>query len=434
MSQEEYRNSPRRSQYRGGEHLAPSSRTRRTADSGESSASRARRTADGDESGASRTSAPRSRRRRRRGMGPLGALIYVVLVIGISALLAGLGWTWAGDILALNKEPLTATVTLPDDIFTTEEVEVEQTDEDGNVTGTTTETVEVADVDYVADLLEENGLIEYKTIFKIFSFFTDAKHDLSPGTFELNTDMDYRALISSMGKGSANRKVTSVTLTEGMTVAQIFQKLDDAGVSTVEKLNDTAANYDFNFSFLKGVVPLGDPTRLEGYLFPDTYEFYLGEDPVNVINKMLLRFDEMFTDELRALAQEKGYSVRDIVIIASMIEKETDGTDQTRIASVIYNRLNNPNYETVGLLQIDATIAYVTGRAVTTEDYQNVNSPYNTYLNKGLPPGPISNPGMVALRAALYPADENYYYYALGDDGVHHFFKTKAQLDNFLAS
>ena len=420
MSQEEYRNSPRHSQRRGGEHLAPSSRSRRSADGGESSAPH--------------SSAPRSRRRRRRRMGPLGALIYVVLVIGAAALLAGLGWTWAGDILALNKEPLTATITLPDDIFTTEEVEVEQTDEEGNVTGTTTETVEVADVDYVADLLKESGLIEYKTIFKIFAFFTDAKHDLSPGTFELNTDMDYRALISSMGRGSSNRKTTSVTLTEGMTVAQIFQKLDEAGVSTLEKLNDTAANYDFNFSFLQDVVPLGDPTRLEGYLFPDTYEFYLGEDPVNVLNKMILRFDEMFTDELRALAQENGYSVRDIVIIASMIEKETDGTDQARIASVIYNRLNHPDYETVGLLQIDATIAYVTGRTVTTDDYQNVDSPYNTYLHQGLPPGPISNPGMVALRAALYPADENYYYYALGDDGVHHFFRTKAELDNFLAS
>ena len=184
-----------------------------------------------------------------------------------------------------------------------------------------------------------------------------------------------------MGRGSSSRKTTTVTLTEGMTVEQIFQKLSDAGVSTVDKLNDTAANYDFKYSFLKGVVPLGEPNRLEGYLFPDTYEFYLGEDPVSVINKMILRFDQMFDDDLRALAAEKGLSVQDVVTIASMIEKETDGTDQTRISSVIYNRLNNTSYETAGYLGIDATTLYATGG---TEVDVNADTPYNTRTHLSL--------------------------------------------------
>ena len=100
--------------------------------------------------------------------------------------------------------------------------------------------------------------------------------------------------------------------------------------------------------------------------------------------------------------------MKDIFMIASLIEKETDGTDQPKIASVIYNRSERPTSETVGLLQIDAAIAYATGRAVTQSDYQGVDSPYNTYLYPGLPPGPISNPGMVALNSALNPESSNY--------------------------
>ena len=97
------------------------------------------------------------------------------------------------------------------------------------------------------------------------------------------------------------------------------------------------------------MVPLGDPKRLEGYLFPDTYEFYMGEEPVSVLNKMILRFDEIFTDEMRQEVQNDGRTIQDVVTVASMIEKETDGSDQAKIASVIYNRLDNPTSETAAI-------------------------------------------------------------------------------------
>jgi UPF0755 protein len=290
----------------------------------------------------------------------------------------------------------------------------------------------VADIDYVADILQENGLIEYKMIFKIFSGLSHAKYDLAPGTYELNTEMDYRALIVSMGQRSSNRVTTTVTITEGMRLSQIFELLEERGVSTVEKLNDTAANYDFNYSFLKGVIPLGEPNRLEGYLFPDTYEFYMGEDPVSVINKMILRFDEIYTEEMRQDTADKGMTIQEVVILASMIEKETDGTDQTHIASVLYNRLNNPTEGgTYGYLNVDATILYATGGTVVDT---SADTPYNTYTHTGLPPTAIANPGSVALRAALYPDSTRDYYYALGDDGVHHFFRTYDQQQAFIAT
>ena len=389
MSQEEYRNEERRpAQHRsaghGGKRVAPSH-------------------PEGERR-------PAPRRRRKKRLGAWGVLLYIIFVLGISAILAGVGWMWANDVLALNKAPLTATVQV----------------EEGDT------------VSDVADKLKEAGLIEYKMVFKMFCALThvsgqageeDAK--ITPGTYQLDTDMDYRALVSSMGSSSASRMVTTVTIPEGQTEAQIFQLLEEKGVSTVEQLEDTAANYDFNFSFLKGVLPLGDPKRLEGYLFPDTYEFYMGEDPVSVLNKMILRFDEIFTEQMRADIQASGHTINDAVIIASMIEKETDGQDQAQIASVIYNRLDNPTSETAGYLNIDATILYVTGG---TEVDLNADTPYNTRTHTGLPPTAISCPGVDALRAAVYPDDTNYYFYALGDDGLHHFFRTYQGQQDFIAT
>lgn len=371
---------------------------------------------------------PRRRRRRRKRMNPL---LYILLVLAFSALLAGMIWIWAGDVFALNKEAHSATITLPDSIFTVREEKVELNGTVETVTSTT------ADMGYVVDQLSENGLIEYRPLFRIFATLVHADKKLVAGTYELNTDMDYNALINAMSARSGNRKTVKVTIPEGYTIDQIFSLLAEQGVSTVATLQRAAAQHDFKFSFLQGVLPLGDYHRLEGYLFPDTYEFYMGggdREAIQVLNKMILRFDQQFPDKLRQQAADMGYSVHEMVTIASLIEKETDGTDQTAIASVIYNRLNHPEYETVGLLQIDAAIAYATGRPVTPEDYLTVDSPYNTYLNKGLPPGPIANPGMVALNSALNPQETNYYYYGLGDDNLHHYFRTNSEFQAFLAS
>ena len=356
----------------------------------------------------SRDRAPRSRpakRRRRRSVGASisMAALYVIFVIGVSILLACVGWIAANDVLALNKEAHEVTVT----------IKVED------------------DYNDVVDMLKENGLIEYKSLFKLFSVFTHGKDKIaSSGTFTLNTDMDYRALISGISANSATRAKVTVTIPEGYTAAQIFQLLEDNGVSTVEKLEEAAANHDYNFSFLKD-IPLGEPNRLEGYLFPDTYEFYTPHDPVTAINKLLVAFDAKFTDDMREQAAQSGYTIREILTIASMIEKETDGTDRARIASVIYNRLNNPGYETAGYLGIDATILYATGG---TEVDINADTPYNTRTHKGLPPGPISNPGMESINAAMYPTNENYYYYALGDDNLHHYYQTYDGLTRFINS
>ena len=150
---------------------------------------------------------------------------------------------------------------------------------------------------------------------------------------------------------------------------------------------------------------------------------------------MLVNFDSRFHDDMRAEVAESGRTIRDILTIASLIEKETDGTDHKKIASVIYNRLNNPTAGTVGFLQIDATLAYINGGKVPTAADKEIDSPYNTYKYEGLVPGPISNPGLLSLKSALKPSEEKYYYYVLDPSvGEHHFSKTYQEHLDFLAT
>ena len=334
-------------------------------------------------------------------------MLYIVMVCAVSIVLAAVGWSLANDMLALNKDKVTATIVVDDE----------------------------NDFGSVVDQLKDNDIIKYKGLFRLFSALSGGSDKIAQGSYLVDTDMDYRAILNSLGSGSSSRVEVSVTIQEGLTVRQIFELLEKEGVSTVEKLNDMAANHDYAFSFLED-IPLGDPNRLEGYLFPDTYNFYMGEDPKYVINKMLVNFDSKVDDSMRQKIADKGYTIQELLTVASMIEKETDGTDRTTIASVIYNRLNNPGAGTTGHLNIDATIQDVLpeGEIVSEEDYYTVESPYNTYLNKGLPPGPIANPGLESIMAALNPESTNYYYYALGDDGVHHFFTSYSEHQAFLNS
>lgn len=368
------------------------------------------------------------KKRRRSALSKVaGALLYVLCIIGVSAILATVGWNWANDVLALNKEPIEVIITLPNEIFTEEEIEVEEENEDGTVT-VSYEAVKKADMDYVADVLEENGLIEYKFLFKFFASFTGADVELSAGAYELDSDMDYSALLTNMGRNSATKQKVTVTIPEGYTIDQIFALLEEKGVATVEELQEMAATHDYKFEWLVPLeIPLGDYHRLEGFLFPDTYEFYMGHDPLYVINKMLQGFDTKIMPYLEEINADENYDLYDLVTIASLIEKETDGTDQATIASVIYNRLNNGG-ETAGFLQIDATLAYINGGKVPTEADKSIDSTYNTYLYPGLPAGPIACPGMESLYAAMNPASTKYYFYVLNPEtGEHEFSRTYSE-------
>ena len=357
-----------------------------------------------------------------------GIWAALILLIGIS--LGRLLWLGAADVLAFGRQDKTVTITI-----------------------TTADTL-----DTITNKLHNAGLIKYPNLFKMYAKLAkvEEKGKISAGTFELNTLYDYHALVGGMSATSSYRETVEVMIPEGYTCAQIFAMLEENGVCTVAELENYAATSEFSsYWFLEG-APRGHKYCLEGFMYPDTYEFYTNDTPQRIFHKFLSRFDDMFSDEMvaqidelnerlaqmyrsRGLSQtyidENKLTIYEVVTIASMIEKETAHTGEIRtISSVIYNRLTNPgNYP---YLNIDATLVYALGGKtdLTAED-KKFDNPYNTYLYKGLPPGPISNPGMFSLKAALDPLDTGYYFYAL-DPSIHEhkFFKTYDEHKNFLAS
>lgn len=363
-----------------------------------------------------------------RRLGCLGGLMYATFILCVSIILACLAWMAASDALALNKESFTATVVLPDDIFTLEAVDV--TDDEGNVTGT--RTVTHADIDYLSKTLKQAGLIEYRWLFEFYCSIANADEKVKPGEYELQSTYDYRAMIQNMRPNAGGAVTVNVTFPEGMTMQEMFVLLERQGVSSYEDLMEAAANYHFNYDFLDEIDD-DSASRLEGYLFPDTYNFYVNMQASSTISKFLDQFNSNLSEAMLQKLALTPLSLRDVVTIASMIEKEAaDDGERANIASVIYNRLN------YGMnLGIDATILYVhpDHRGAPTAAMLTEKSPYNTRLNTGLPPSPICNPGLASLEAAFNPASTDYFFYALDtESGRHRFFTNQAEFDAFVAT
>lgn len=346
------------------------------------------------------------RRPRRRRINPL---LYILFVLVVSAVLAGIGWLLINDFCAFNKGPVETTI--------------EVTAED--------------DLNSIADKLHDADLVQYKWFFKIFAKMDKAESKIGVGTYELNSNMDYLALITAMHNSSGNltSETVRVTIPEGYTAAQIISLLAQKGVNTEEALTEAAKTYDFSYDFIDNTSE--DISRLEGYLFPDTYDFYVGEKASSALKRLLDNFNNKMNDERMNKVEGSGYSLKEIITIASLIEKETDGTDHANISSVIYNRLSDSGeHGTYGMLNIDASLLYALPDhegSITNEDKQ-MDSRYNLYKYAGLPPTPIANPGIAAIDAALEPASTDYYYYALGKDGRHHYSTTLQEHNNFLNS
>lgn len=209
---------------------------------------------------------------------------------------------------------------------------------------------------------------------------------------------------------------------EGMTQRDMGLYFETRGWFTAEEFMYVANNHDFGFSFLDDLPDRGDHhSRLEGYLFPDTYFVSANPTPVEVITNMLTRFNEVFNFSYRIRAEELGFTMDEIVIIASLIEREVRVPDErSMVARVIYNRLER------GMrLEIDVTVHYALDMHLERTMYHHLRipHPHNTYYVFGLPLGPISNPGAASIHAALHPADGNWIFYVLvdGETGRHYF-------------
>ena len=379
----------------------------------------------------SRTAQPAAKpgviRRYEQRSGCLGALMFYGFILCLSVALAVFGWMAASDMLSLNKTALTATVTLPVEAFTTEEYVAY--DEDGTSETKTRDRIKEG---YLSQTLKEAGLIEYPWLFDLYCSLSNAESKVNPGKYELKSSYDYRALVQNMRQGTGGMKTVDVTIPEGFTLLQIFSRLDEENVASYSDLTAAAADGIFKYDVLEGTEGYG-MERLEGFLFPDTYQFYVGTEPSSAINKFLNNFNTKFTEEMESRAAELGYSVRDIVTIASIIEKEAKlDEDRAYVASVIYNRLN------IGMtLGMDTTVLYLypEHEGEPTQEMLNTDSPYNTHIYEGLPPTPICNPGLASLEAALAPAESPYYYfYADIESGKLNFFTNYTDFDAYVQS
>ncbi|HWQ89153.1 MAG TPA: endolytic transglycosylase MltG [Desulfitobacteriaceae bacterium] len=271
----------------------------------------------------------------------------------------------------------------------------------------------------LAKELEERRLIRSASAFCLIARTRYQGNKLLPGEYYISATMSPESIIFKLLQGP-DMQATRVTIPEGYNLAQIVDLLVQKGLGTKEEFSRIIANESFPYSFLKD-APAGTQ-RLEGFLFPDTYFFNKGDDPREVINTMLQRFSRELTTETQNQLAERKISVLEWVILSSLVEKEAKKeTDRTLIASVFFNRLhlNMP-------LQSCATIQYILGTPkskLLNTDLQ-ISSPYNTYLNNGLPPGPIASPGHASLQAVLQPAQSDYLYFLAKSDGYHVFAKT----------
>ncbi len=368
----------------------------------------------------------------------LSTAIWLVLILVIGLTVGNLLWVCTSDLMAFGKPDQQITISI-----TEKEITIH---EDGT---------KHVDIDAISQKLKDAGLIKYPTLFKFFAAtITDKAYDIDIGTYTLNSMYDYNAMINHMSVYQSAREQVEIMIPEGYTCAQIFKLLEENGVCSVADMeaymvesgrDGMDGDYEWeNYWFLEG-APRADKYWLEGYMFPDTYRFYKNDQPANVVKKFLDGFDYRFTnimhEKLETIRERTGQnlSIRDVVIIASMIEKETSGgAESYDISSVIFNRLNNTSV-TNGRLELDATLIYALGgnidpetgevKPLTDQDKLNLKDhPYNTYVIKGLPPGAISNPGRDSLDAALTPNETNYFFYVYNPHaGEHIFAKTLAE-------
>ncbi len=329
---------------------------------------------------------------KKKSIGGRAALIFLAVIIVTTSILSYVGITCVGDMLAINRSDESVEITIPED----------------------------SNYEEVIDILYDNDLIKNKLFCKLFTQYRDFDEETYlSGKYYLQSSMGLEGMLRDMMVSPVTAETIKLSFPEGWTVQQIFEKLEKNDVSESSKLYSTIrSNYSYDF-----YNEIEDDNKrylkLEGYLFPDTYDFYVGADTNYVIKKFLDNFESKWTDEYQARADKLGYTCDEIIIIASIIQKEADNVEQMKtISSIIHNRLNNDaRYPTLGCdstgLYVSNYVTPVVGDAAGLSYY----SYYDTRSNKGLPPGPICNPGMDAIKAALYPDSTNYYYFAHDNSG-----------------
>lgn len=341
-----------------------------------------------------------SKRKHKKKGGCIVKMIIALSIVLCATFLSYFIMSCANDLLGLFKEDKPVIVKIPEGASTSQ----------------------------IADILNENGLIDQPTFFTLFSKLRKYDGDYNAGTFYLNAKSGYEGMIIEMQRVEELAPSVRVTIIEGWNIDRIAEELEKKEVCEKELFMKALEEGDFDYSFINEIGDVeGRFYKLEGYLFPDTYDFFIGERPEQVLKKFFDNFDKKFTDDFKLRADELGMSVDEVVTLASIIQAEAIPDEMANVSSVFHNRLNNAR--TYPKLQSDPTTNYVTnviyehlaeeGRSDENKFY---NDHYNTYDCNGLPSGPIGNPGKDAIEAALYPSDSNYFYFVTDVVGKNRFF------------
>ncbi len=342
-------------------------------------------------------------------------IVWIVMIVLISAMLTKYILVGVRDMLAIGKEEDTVTITLPSrpNIF------------------------------QVTDTLSSNGVIEDPSFFRLYGLLTKSIKTFSGGTFEVKTNMDYEALINYLESQSNRIDIVKLTFPEGISINEYAATLEDNEVCSKDEFLKVCSSDEFKekYSFINSIQNADKRYyKLEGYLFPDTYQFYKNEDPYNVVDKLLSNFNQKLNTKekvngydnkvnIATRAKDKSTSIEDLITIASIIQAEAANKDDMyMVSSILHNRLSTiPNggvssYGEYGMnyLGQDSTVwyPYRNKESVPSNIVNSFESTYNTYKIEGLPPGPICNPGNDAIDAALNPESTNYYYFCHSKDGT----------------
>ena len=352
---------------------------------------------------------------RKRAVFSSSITILCVVVLIFTSALSAFAITCINDILAFSRSEEVVTITIPD--------------------GATT--------DEIIDLLAENDLVKQKTFCKFFdktiTFLKNFNEDEEPeapiylsDVYYVEKNLGLEGYLSKFKGTQQSADTVTLVFPEGWTIYQMFDKIEEFGVCTKQELLSSLQGATFDYDFIDEIPQDANRTfALEGYFYPDTYEFYEKSDANSVIRKFLDASETKWTEEYEEQRIKLGLTRDEVIIIASIIQREAANAKQMGlISSVIHNRLNHS--VSWPLLGCDSTANYIKNYIapnVTSAEAISYEQSYNTYISQGLPPGPICNPGDDAINAALFPEDTNYYFFRHDKYGEIYMAKTQAEHD-----
>ena len=328
-----------------------------------------------------------------RGIGCLKNLLGLALIILCAFLLAKFAWSVVSDVFAFEAEDTAKII-----------VEIPKG----------------ASTDAIAEILKDEGLIDYKMAFKLYSRFRENDGKYKYGSYELSMDMDYDSIMAKLKTDVEKEETVRVLIKEGLEAHQIAKLLADSGIGSEKKYLEIIKNPQYSYDFLEDLPDA--EMKLEGYLFPDTYDFFKTDSEEVVLKKLLDNFDKKFTQELKDKMSELDMTMNEVITLASIIEREA-GSDEERglVSGVFHNRLSSRSYP---YLESCATVQYILKerKEILSIADTKIESPYNTYQNPGLPVGPIASPGLNSIRAALEPEETKYNFFVWAPDQGKHLF------------